>query len=60
MNEARDTPAISVIDRARMPTRPSSPNSRLNGAVLALLAPLVWLAIILFRRLEPLNVPRPR
>ncbi len=59
MNEARDTPAISVIDRPRMPTRSSSPNSRLNGAVLALLAPLVWLAIILFRRLEPLHARPP-
>lgn len=53
MNEARDTPLLSVIDRPRMPTRPSSPNSRANGVILALFFPLLWLAFILFRRLEP-------
>jgi uncharacterized protein involved in exopolysaccharide biosynthesis len=53
MNEAKDTPLISVIDRPRMPTRPSGPKALINGAVLALLFPLLWLAFILFRRMEP-------
>lgn len=53
MNEARDTPLLAMIDRPRMPTRPSSPNSRLNGVIMAMFLPLVWLTIILVRRLEP-------
>lgn len=55
MNEARDTPLLSVIDRPRMATRPSSPNSRLNGVLLGMFMPLLWLAYILARRVEPVR-----
>lgn len=60
MNEARDTPLLSVIDRPRMPTRPSSPNSRLNGVIMAMFLPLVWLTFILVRRLEHEDDTRSR
>lgn len=50
MNEVRDTPAISIIDRPSIPTRPSSPEPALNAVLLALFMPAAWLTFVLLRR----------
>jgi uncharacterized protein involved in exopolysaccharide biosynthesis len=55
MNEARDTPLLSVIDRPHIATRPSSPNSRANAVLLGMFMPLLWFAYVLARRLNPLR-----
>jgi uncharacterized protein involved in exopolysaccharide biosynthesis len=47
INEVRDTPLISIIDRPSLLTRPTSPKPLLNGALLALFMPVAWLAFAL-------------
>jgi uncharacterized protein involved in exopolysaccharide biosynthesis len=49
MNEVRDTPLISIIDRPWVPTRPSAPKPALNAILLALFMPFAWLAFVLWR-----------
>jgi uncharacterized protein involved in exopolysaccharide biosynthesis len=55
MNEARDTPLLSVIDRPTIPTRPSGPHAAKNGLMLAMLLPLLWLTYILVQRVNPVR-----
>jgi uncharacterized protein involved in exopolysaccharide biosynthesis len=47
INEVRDTPLISIIDRPAVLTRPTSPKPLLNGALLAVFMPVAWLAYLL-------------
>src|SRR5438132_5850019 len=49
MNEARDTPLLSIIDRPSVPTRPASPKPALNAILLGLFMPVFWLALVLLR-----------
>jgi uncharacterized protein involved in exopolysaccharide biosynthesis len=57
MNEVRDTPLLSVIDRPSVPLRPRSPRPRINGILLAMFMPVLWLAIVLLRRFRNTLAP---
>jgi uncharacterized protein involved in exopolysaccharide biosynthesis len=60
MNEVRDTPSISIIDRPSVPARPSSPKPLLNAVLLALFMPAFWLAWVLSRRRQsPMHEANP-
>ncbi len=50
MNEARDTPLLSIIDRPSVPTRPAGPRPVLNAILLGLFMPVSWLTFLLMRR----------
>jgi hypothetical protein len=50
MNEVRDTPLISIIDRPSVPTRASGPKPLLNAVLVAVFMPVFWLAVVLFRQ----------
>ena len=52
MNEVRDTPLLSIIDRPSAPARASSPKPLLNAVLLSLFTPVLWLTFILFRRMQ--------
>ena len=49
INEVRDTPLLTIIDRPLPPPRPEQPKPLLNAVLLALVSPLVWLCWILLR-----------
>jgi len=49
INEVKDTPLLTVIDRPVPPPRPRQPKPLLNAVLLAMFAPVLWLAVILLR-----------
>jgi uncharacterized protein involved in exopolysaccharide biosynthesis len=53
INEVRDTPLLSVIDRPSVPPRPSSPKPLVNAVLLGLFMPVLWLAFVLLRQRAP-------
>jgi uncharacterized protein involved in exopolysaccharide biosynthesis len=49
MNEVKDTPLISIIDRPAVPTRPSGTRAAVNAILLAFFTTFAWLAYVLSR-----------
>jgi len=49
MNEVKDTPLISIIDRPSIPTRPSGTRAAVSGILLGLFLPFAWFAYVLSR-----------
>lgn len=52
MNEVRDTPLISIIDRPSVPARPSSPKPAVNAVLLGFFMPVFWLTVVLLGRTQ--------
>jgi uncharacterized protein involved in exopolysaccharide biosynthesis len=46
MDEVKDTPLLTLIDPPFRPPRPRQPKPLLNGVLLAVFAPLLWLAVV--------------